>query len=169
MAAALAIHRGREEKKKYPYNAADRFGAQYRDGRWLHFASNLPKSVVESLNAEETSGGKSTEKVKMDDLVKESKKFEEKIKKRKKLRAPSVREVREHLQRMVNFSTSHYEAEFKSAYPMLAPGGKVLQEEDESEEEGGENKRGVVDKVKNAKKLHDTLIRQNPNIPAHRK
>lgn len=169
MAAALALHRGREEKEKYPYNAASKFGSQYRDGRWLHFASNLPKSVVESLNAEEPSGGKNVEKVKMDDLMKESKKFEDKIKKRKKLRAPSVKEVRDHLQHMVNFSTSHYEAEFKSAYPLLASGGKVLQEEDESEGEGGENKRGVVDKVKNTKKLHDTLIRQNPNIPAHRK
>lgn len=167
MAAALALHRGREEKEKYPYNAASRFGAQYRDGRWLHFASNLPKSVVESLNANETSGGKSVEKVKMDDLVKESKKFEEKQKKRKKLRAPSVREVRDHLKHMVNFSTSHYETEFKSSYPMLAPGGKVLQESDS--ESDSESKRGTVDKVKNAKKLHEALIRDNPSIPMHRK
>lgn len=124
--------------------------------------------MVESLNAGEANDAKSVEKVKMDDLVKESKKFEEKQKKRKQLRAPSVKEVREHLKHMVNFSTSHYEAEFKSAYPMLAPGGKVLEEDSDSEGDD-ENKRGTVDKVKNAKKIHDALIRNNPNIPMHRK
>lgn len=168
MLAALALHRSRQEQKKYPYNASERFGAQYRDGRWLHFASNLPKSVVESLNASEPSSTKNVEKVKIDDLVKESKKFEEKLKLRKTLRPPSVKEVRNHLRHMVNFSTSHYEAEFKSVYPLLAPGGKILEEDSESEDDE-KSKRGTVDKVKNAKKIHDALIRNNPDIPMHRK
>lgn len=173
MAAALALHRHREDKDKYPYNASTRFAAQYKDGRWLHMVSNLPKAVVEGLNEAGGSGsGKSVEKVKMDDLMKESKKYREKKEKRKKLKAPSTKDVREHLQHMVDFSTSHYEAEFKSAYPLLGHGGKVLEESDSDNDgggEGGENKRGVVDKVKNAKKLHEAMIRGNPDIPMHRK
>lgn len=166
----MSLLRNKQKAQRYPYHEGPQVGDSYKRNAYLYFAPNVPQRLFDDVMDGSGSGsGKSKSKESWDDILETSKKFEEKQKKRKKEKPPSVKEVREHLRHMVNFSTSHYEKEFKSAYPLLKRGGG---KESDSEDEGseGDNDRGTVDlRRKNIQKIGDKLHSQNRNIPAHRK
>lgn len=165
----MSLLRNKQKAQRYPYHEGPQVGDSYKRNAYLYFAPNVPQRLFDDVMDGSSSSQKSKSKESWDDILETSKKFEEKQKKRKKEKPPSVKEVREHLRHMVNFSTSHYEKEFKSAYPLLKRGGG---KESDSEDEGseGDNDRGTVDlRKKNIQKIGDKLHSQNRNIPAHRK
>lgn len=171
---AMRAYKDRQSRERYPHHEGPKFASHYKDHRYLNFASNIPQTLMDSV-MEGGGGGRglaSGDKKDMEDILQESKKFEEKMRKRKKNQGPSSKAVREHMRHMVNFSTSHYEKEFKSSYPILhKKGEEETDSESEGESGGGDNKRGVVGDLKQSmiKKLGEKLNLQNKKIPMHRK
>jgi len=109
----MSLLRNKQKAQRYPYHEGPQVGDSYKRNAYLYFAPNVPQRLFDDVMGDSSGSGKSKSKESWDDILETSKKFEEKQKKRKKEAPPSVKEVREHLRHMVNFSTSHYEKEFK--------------------------------------------------------
>lgn len=143
-------------------------GKHYLDNKYLLAAPNVPARLYDALIGKGDEADESNNK-QWDDLKRISAKYDEVKRKRKKLRAPSVKEVRKNLHYMVNFSASRHEKELASAYPLLKREGEE-DSDDEDLEEDDSKPKGVIDlRGKNVKKLGEALQAHNPNIPLHRR
>lgn len=154
---------------RYPYAHLPKIGQHYLHNRYLHFAPNVPQSIMDAMMPKSESAAGSGDKQDLDEIMDVSKKFQTMQRQRKKLHAPSVSEVRDMLQHLVNFSSSKHEKEFQSLYPLLRSkkDGDVDLDQDDESADSKDNQRGVAN-VKNIKKFGEKLHRANPNIPAFR-
>lgn len=130
-------------------------------------APNLPKNLVkqaEEADKSESSSKSADGKIGFDEILKVSRKYEKEQEKNKKRRPPTIKEIREKLQHMVNFSEDRNREELASKYSLEFDNEKD-EKSDASGDEGGPLDKNNLD----TKKVGDYLFKTNVARPPHRR